>query len=117
MTHEDARTSPISAWVIGLLLGAAACLLLLEGGYVGLAFGAVTLGLIAWKGPRAIAAAGWVTGLGAVLTLLYWRVLASCSGPVGCEPGDIGTWTAAAFVVLLLGVIATLALALRSRIR
>ena len=118
MTPEGA-TGPGCAWSIGFGLGAAACLLLLEGGYVGIGFGLATLALIAWKGPRAIATAGWVTGLGGLLTLLYARVFLSCSGGSrsACDPGDIGIWTAAAAAVLVLGVIGSLALALRARAR
>jgi hypothetical protein len=120
MNRTSNATSPGCAWTIGLVLGLASCLLLLEGGYVGILFGVLTLGLIAWKGPRAIATAGWVTGFGALLTLLYSRVATSCgSDPAspgnGCQPGDIVFWTAAAVGVLLLGVLGTAILVRRSR--
>lgn len=105
-------TSPGCAWAIGFGLGAIATVGLLELGFLGLGFVALAAGLIAWKGPRLMGLSGLLVGLGAVLLLLFGRVLVSCasenaSAPGSCDAGDIGFWVAVAAGMAALGVAAT----------
>jgi hypothetical protein len=85
------------AWLSGLVLGASAAFMLLELGVLGLAFLAVAVLLIAWKGPRAVAGGGLLTGLGLIWTVLFLRVQLTC-GPgalfldTSCSSDDLTPW-------------------------
>jgi hypothetical protein len=89
----------------------------LELGVLGVGFLAVALGLIAWKGPRVLAAAGLATGLGLIWTVLFLRVQLTC-GPgaalpeTGCVSEDLSPWIAGSGVIFVAGLIAS-AVALR----
>ena len=116
---EAAATEPGCAWMIGLVLGAVTAVMLLEFGPFGLGFLGLLLGLIAWKGPRAMGFAGVLTGIGGALTLLFGRVWASCAAQNAsiagsCGAGDIESWTAGAAAIFLLGLVSTW-LAIRRR--
>jgi hypothetical protein len=74
-----------STWLAGLVLGFVCGLLLLEG-FLGILFLAASLGLIAWKGPRLLAGAGLLTGLGLVWAVLFTNVAINCAFP---QPGAI----------------------------
>ncbi len=122
MSSAVDRTSPMSAWLIGLFLGAIDAVMLLELGYIGVGFTLVFVGLIVWKGPRLPAAAGLITGLGLFWTLAFARVMFECAVENatpgrGCEAGDIGGWVAVAAGITLVGAIATVVAARRLRAR
>jgi hypothetical protein len=104
MTEPERRSeSPASAWLSGLVLGAVSGLALLALGLVGVALLAASLLLVAAKGPRALAGAGLVAGLGLVWTVLFTRVGLSCLAP-DCQAGDIWTWVAGAAVLFAVGL-------------
>ena len=68
------------------------------------------------------AAAGLVTGVGLVWTLLFVNVMTRCAienltPGSGCEVGDIGVYVAVAIGVLLLGAVGTVIAARRLRAR
>lgn len=107
------RTAPsaASAWLSGLVLGAVSGLALLALGTIGLALVVASALLILVKGPRALPAAGFVSGLGLVWTALLARVALTCVAP-GCEAGDIGGWVAKAATIFVIGLVAS-AFALR----
>jgi hypothetical protein len=116
------QTSPMSAWLIGLFFGAIDSILLFELGFVGLLFTLAFVGLVAWKGPRLPAAAGLVTGIGLVWTILFANVMSGCAAAnlgsgAGCDLTGIGPWVAAAAGVLLIGVAGTVVAARRLRAR
>ena len=122
MSNAADRTSPMSAWLIGLFFGAIDAVMLLELGYIGVGFTLVFVGLIVWKGPRLPAAAGLITGLGLFWTLAFARVIVECAVENatpgrGCEAGDIGSWVAVAAGITLVGAIATVVAARRLRVR
>jgi hypothetical protein len=98
-----------SGWLSGIVLGAANGFALLELGVIGLGFTILSLLLIAWKGPRLIAAAGLVTGAGGVWTLLFGRVMLSCTPSEGCDAEGIGSWVAIAIAILAIGLVASFA--------
>ena len=120
MTEASARTSPMSAWLIGLFFGAIDAILLFELGFIGLPFTLAFVGLVAWKGPRLPAASGLVTGVGLVWTLLFANTMVHCAienatPGSGCDLGGIGGWVAAAAGLLLVGVVGTVVAARRLR--
>ena len=71
--------------------------------------------LIVWKGPRLLATAGLVTGLGAVWTLLFGRVLVTCTPADGCDARGIGGWVAVAAVILAVGITGSIVAVRRDR--
>lgn len=112
-------TSPSSGWLPGLVLGVIDGIALLEIGTVGLALAVATLALVAWKGPRFLALAGFLTGAGLIWTVLFARVGLACLFDAqlpgeDCSAPLIGPWTAIAAVTFVTGL-ATSALALRRR--
>jgi hypothetical protein len=118
--QSDGSTGPGCAWTAGLILGAIASIGLLEFGIYGLAFAAISLGLIAWKGPRAVATAGFITGLGGTWAFLFGRVMVSCAGQNAeaagsCDAGNIGAWVLGSAMVLCVGVVASVIVARRVR--
>ena len=115
------RPSPASGWLSGLTLGAVGGFAVLELGVLGVGVVAAALGLIAWKGPRLLAAGGLVTGIGVVWTVLFLRVQLTC-GPgaplpeSGCVSEDLTAWIVGSGALLLGGLAASTA-ALRSNRR
>jgi hypothetical protein len=106
VVEQESRTpaSARSGWLPGLVLGAVDAFALLETGVIGLGITVLTVALLAWKGPRFIATAGLVTGLGAVWTLLFGRVLLSCTPAESCDARGIGAWVMVAAAILAVGV-------------
>ena len=54
----------VGAWLSGLILGVVSGLTLVMLGTIGLIIALLSLALIVWKGPRALAAGGLLMGLG-----------------------------------------------------
>jgi hypothetical protein len=113
-------TGPGCAWTIGLVLGGIAAIGLLSFGVYGVGFTLLALALIAWKGPRAIAAAGLVTGLGGTWAFLFGRVMVSCAienadTPGSCDAGNIGLWVVGSAGILVVGVAMSIVIARRAR--
>ena len=85
------------SWLSGLVLGVSAAFMLVELGVLGLAFLGVAVLVIAWKGPRAVAGAGLLTGFGLIWTVLFSRVQLTC-GPgalfrdTSCFSDDLTPW-------------------------
>jgi hypothetical protein len=115
------ETSPAGGWLSGLVLGVASAFMLIELGVIGLTFLALAALLIAWKGPRLLAASGLVTGLGLIWTVLFTRVQITC-GPgalfpeSGCSSDDISRWILGSAGVFAVGLLLS-AWALRRVIR
>ena len=119
MATDPDQTSPMSAWLIGLFLGAINSITMFELGVLGAAFAALCVGLFGWKGPRLPAFAGFVIGIGVVWTVLFANSLVSCgNSPTGssCDPGALVPWVAGAAGVLALGVVGTVLAARRLRV-
>lgn len=107
-----AGSGRFSDWFTGLVLGLASGLSILVAGFIGVVVAVAALVLIAWKGPRALALTGLVTGIGLVWTALFGRVWLTCDvlpQPPGtdCEAGDISRWVAVAAGILIAGLIAS----------
>jgi hypothetical protein len=104
------------AWISGLVLGVVSGLTLITFGVPGAVFAALSLGLIAWKGPRRLAAAGFLMGVGMIWSVLFARVGLDCTvflGPgEGCELGSIWGWVAVSVAFFAGGIVAS-ALALQ----
>jgi len=112
--HAERRSSSFAAWLSGLVLGAVGGIGVLELGVLGLGFLVVALGLIAWKGPRILAAAGLATGFGLIWTVLFLRVQLTCApgAPLpesGCVSEDLGPWIAGSGLVFVAGLVASAA--------
>jgi len=113
-------TGPGCAWTAGLILGAIAGIGLLTAGVIGVGFGVVGIGLIAWKGPRQIALGGYLAGLGGVVAYLFGGVLLRCAGenadvPGSCDGGDIWPWVIGSVVTLAVGIGLSVVAARRAR--
>jgi hypothetical protein len=110
--HSERRSSASAAWLSGLVLGAVGGIGVLEVGFLGLGFLVVALGLIAWKGPRVLAAAGFATGFGVIWAVLFLRVQWTC-GPgaplpdSGCVSEDLSPWIAGSGLVFVAGLVAS----------
>lgn len=122
VANDDDRTSPMSAWLIGLFFGAIDAIMLFELGYIGMGFTLAFIALVAWKGPRLPAYAGLVSGVGLVWTILLANVGFRCAienatPGSGCDAGDIWAWVAGAAGILAIGVAATLLAVRRTRTR
>ena len=119
MTKEPSanRTGPWSGWLAGLVLGAISGFALLELGVIGLAIASLSLLLIAWTGPRLPATTGLVTGAGGVWTLLFGRVMLSCTPAESCDARGIEQWVAVAAMILAVGLAATVLTWRKSRSR
>jgi len=112
--HSERRSSSSAAWLSGLVLGAVGGVGVLELGLLGVGFLVVALGLIAWKGPRMLAAAGLATGFGLIWTVLFLRVQLTCGpgAPLaedGCVSEDLSAWIAGSGVVFVAGLVASAA--------
>jgi hypothetical protein len=105
-----------SGWLSGVVLGFAGGLLVLELGMFGLIFVVAAIALIVWKGPRGLAGAGLVTGVGLVWSVLFARVGLDCTVFLepgkGCGADNIWGWVAASIVFFVGGLLAS-ALALQ----
>ena len=105
-------TSPSGAWLAGLALGVIVGLTTISFalGVLGLPILAISLLLIAWKGPRLIAGAGLLTGWGLMWTLVIVHATLDCvvfdGGPgQECDPATLGPWLAAGIVMVAGGLI------------
>ena len=112
-------TTPAGGWLAGLVLGALSGLTSISFvlGLLGLPIIVASVLLIAWKGPRAIAGAGFLTGFGLLWTVAIVNSTVACltidRGPGRwCEPGDVGPWLIAGSVAFAVGLLAS-ALAFR----
>jgi hypothetical protein len=104
-------------WLAGLVLGAISGLGVLVAGILGAVILVAAVLLIAIHRPRGLSAAGLVTGLGLVWTVLFARVALTCGGPLDpgtstCGAGDLSVWIAASVVLFAVGLVAS-ALALQ----
>lgn len=111
-----------SGWLPGLFLGALNGIALLSLGTIGLPFLAVTLLLIAWKGPRFVASAGLLTGAGLIWTVLFARLGLSClfADPLpgeDCSASGVAPWVAVAGVTFASGLAASAVAFRRARRR
>lgn len=102
-------TSPASAWLSGLVLGVACGFLVIELGVVGLAFLALAVFLIVWKGPRMLAFGGLLTGFGCLWAVLFARVALTCGADAffpdaGCATEDLTSWIAGSAAIFVLGL-------------
>ena len=105
------------SWLAGVVLGAICGLMLLSLGSLGIPFLLASIGLILWKGPRRLAAAGLLTGIGLIWFVLFTRVALTCGGPLDpgvseCVTGDLRGWIIGGAVVFGIGLVAS-AIALR----
>ena len=108
------------AWLAGLVLGAVSGLALLVAGTMGAIILVAALLLIATNGPRLLAGAGLVSGLGLILTVLFMRVALTCGGPLDpgtstCIAGDLGAWIAAGAAIFAIGLVSSAFALRRSR--
>lgn len=103
--------------VLGMALGLAALTLYV----LTLPAVAVAIALITWKGPRLVGAAGFLTGVGLVWTVLFARVALTCGGPLDsgangtCSAGDLTGWIAASLTVFVVGLAGSASAFRRSR--
>jgi hypothetical protein len=103
-------TRPASGWLAGLVLGVASGFLLIELGVIGLAFLAVALVVISWKGPRLLAAGGLLTGSGVLWTVLFARVALTCGATAffpdpNCSTDDLTPWVASSAAIFIAGLL------------
>ena len=105
---------PAAGWLSGLVLGALAGLTSISFvlGVIGLPIIVTSLALIAWKGPRLLAGAGFLTGWGLLWTVAIVQSTVACltfeRGPGRwCEPADTGAWLVAGIVMFALGLAAS----------
>jgi hypothetical protein len=109
-----------TAWLAFCLLGAVGTVVLLEFPIAGILLLVLALGGIVARGPRGAAIAGLVTGIGGCWTALMARVWASCDafnavpGQSCASPGIEG-WVVVGLAILAVGLVASIALVVRSR--
>jgi hypothetical protein len=108
--NEDTSSG---GWLSGLLLGGLTGLTTISFalGVLGLPILVASIAVILWKGPRAIALGGYVTGIGLLWTVLITSSTISCltvdRGPGRwCEPAE-GVWRflAAGATMLVVGLV------------
>lgn len=109
---RDSEPAPSSGWLPGLFLGGINGIALISLGAIGLPLLALTLVLIAWKGPRPLAFAGLLTGAGLIWTVLFARLGLSCIvvQPLAgedCSASGIAPWVAVAAATLVSGLVAS----------
>lgn len=111
--RDQARES-WSGWLAGLVLGALVGLTSISFvlGLLALPLLAVSIVLIAVKGPRLPASAGLLTGWGLLWTVVITQATISClafdRGPGReCAPGEPWPWLAAGAVMFVLGLVAS----------
>jgi hypothetical protein len=118
--RNQQRGRATSGWLAGLLLGALAGLTTISFalGILGMPIVLASIALIAWKGPQAIAGAGFLTGWGLLWTVAILNSTISCltidRGPGRwCEPGEgVGPFLVAGIALFAGGLLAS-AFALR----
>ena len=103
-------SGPASGWLAGLVLGAATGFAVIELGVFGVAFLLVALALIAWKGPRLLAAGGLLTGFGLLWTVLFSRLVLTCGADAffpdpNCFSDDVTSWVAASATIFVAGLL------------
>lgn len=108
------------AWLAGLVLGFVSGATLLLLGVFGIIFALACVGLILWKGPRFLAGAGVLTGLGLVCIVLFARVALTCGGPLDphlseCFAPDLTGWITASATIFAVGLIASAVARRRAR--
>jgi hypothetical protein len=116
MSDRRGGTTPAGAWLSGLVLGTLAGLTSISFvlGLLGLPIIVVSILLIAWKGPRLIAGAGFLTGWGLLWSVAITQSTVACltfeRGPGRwCEPGDVGPWLVAGIVMFVIGLLGSAA--------
>lgn len=116
MPPGDRRASPAAGWLSGLVLGALAGLTSISFvlGLLGLPIIVLSILLIAWKGPRLLTGAGFLTGWGLLWTVAIIQSTVACltfeRGPGRwCEPGDTGPFIAVGIAMFVTGLIASAA--------
>ena len=105
---------PAAGWLSGLVLGGLAGLTSISFvlGVIGLPIIVTSLVLIAWKGPRLLAGAGFLTGWGLLWTVAIVQSTVACltfeRGPGRwCEPADTGAWLVAGILMFAVGLAAS----------
>lgn len=108
---SGSTASPAGGWIAGLVLGVLSGLTSISFvlGVLGWPIILASILLIAWKGPRAIAAAGFLTGWGVLWTAVILQSTVACltfeRGPGRwCEPGDVRPWLVAGIAMFVLGL-------------
>ena len=96
---------PRVLWLSGLVLGAADGLAILLAGSIGVALVALTIALIAVRGPRLFAAAGFASGFGGSWTAVLLRVKLDCAATnalpgQSCGTGSNDLWLVGAAALL-----------------
>jgi hypothetical protein len=112
-------TSRRTAWLAFLVLGVLDGVVLLSFPSLGFVILALGLAGIAVRPPRVAALAGLVTGVGAIWSLLLIRVAVSCDAfnrepGQSCESPGIEGWILVGLVVLVIGVVGSVFLVVRS---
>ncbi|HXG25648.1 MAG TPA: hypothetical protein VNL94_02175 [Candidatus Binatia bacterium] len=108
----NVRTDASTAWLTGLMLGGLTGLTSISWalGLLAVPILVASVVLIVWKGPRAIAGTGFLTGIGLLWTVLLATSTLSCltiDRTAGrCEPAE-GVWRflAAGGTMLVLGLL------------
>lgn len=100
-------------WTIGLVVGLVFGVALLVTGVIGAALGIVAVALLLAQRPRMAVIGGLCVGIGASLVILLLRADLACRQD--CVGPELTAWYAAAAVVTLLGLGASLALFCRVR--
>jgi hypothetical protein len=112
-------TAERPAWLAGLVVGAFAGFLALEGPAIGYAlFAAFAVGAIV-RGPRTASLAGLLIGTGAVELAILTLANASCASfdkvpGQDCSSPDLGPWLVAGGGLLAGGVLLSVALLIRA---
>jgi len=109
-----ARSGWRTGWLVGLALGAPGGFLLLELPFVGLLIVAAAAVLLAVAGRMLAGIGGLLVGVGAVWGALFGNVKLTCH-PDSCAAPNIDTYLALSFAILALGVGASVIAALRAR--
>ena len=116
MVRRQVSDPRAGAWFSGLVLGVVSGLLLVIFGTMGLIAALLSVALIVWKGPRLLAAAGLLMGIGLIWSVLFARVGLDCTVFLdpgeGCELGSIPNWVAVSVALFVGGIVAS-ALALK----
>lgn len=116
MRSAESKVPVGRRWLIGAMTGAVAGLALLIVGVLGLV-PLLLLAIWAAAGPaRTAAAAGIMTGLGGGVLALTVRAELACT-PDSCVGPDLTMWYLFVLAVLVLGLFASLTVAVRARRR
>ena len=109
----NARTDALNAWLTGLMLGGLTGITSISWalGLLALPILVASVVLIVWKGPRAIAGSGFLTGIGLLWTVAIVNSTVSCltvdrTAGRWCEPAEgLGPFLAAGATMLVLGLL------------